>query len=75
MNAIKVFLFMLFAMMFSPATFAASYIDPAVSGVFTQVEADVTTMSGYSWVLLGMVFGIGVAMKLFSKFGHKGLKG
>jgi len=75
MQKVSVLFLALLGIFFSQFAAATTYIDPSVSGVFTQVQADVTTMSGYAWVLLAMVFGIGVAMKLFSKFGHKGLKG
>jgi len=54
--------------LFAGAVHAATYIDPAVSGIFADIETDVGTLAGYGWALLGVIVGTFVAFKLVKKF-------
>jgi len=54
---------------------AASYIDPSVSGIFTQVGTDAGTLFGFGYVLLGIVVGGLIVMSLVSRLAKKGAGG
>jgi len=54
---------------------AASYIDPSVSGVFTQLQTDAGTLFGFGYALLGIVVGGLIVMSLVSRLAKKGAGG
>ena len=62
-------------MVVSGVASAASFINPAVSGIYTQVGADAGTLFGFAYILLGIVVGGGIVMTLVSRLARKGASG